>query len=226
MLPARLIYLPVSEVLGIRGSYALSEDLSFPPSVLTHHSPTRPPFPRLPPGIFSIFKAYSRANRKQKVKGEKKAPLHGTNDYLHYQGKASTFGQLIKYTDTPSPPALPAPVPGNGDSSRDKEPSAMYCLGSRVGGGGLRWERQETGRGRASPSLPSRGERRWPSCPARRRHSTGKVTRKPGGLGSRIWRSTPRTRSEPSPSRRACPTARKQRVGGGGRGVRGRGPQA
>ena len=71
MLPARLIFLPMSEVLGVHGFYALSEHLSFSPSVLTHHSPTRPHFPRLPAGIFSIFKAYSRANRKQKVKEKK-----------------------------------------------------------------------------------------------------------------------------------------------------------
>ena len=136
MLPARLIYLPVSEVLGVRSSYALSEDRSFPPSVLTHHSPTRPHFPRLPSGIFSIFKAHSRANRKQKVKEKKKVPLHRTNDYLHCPEKASTFGQLIKYTDTPTPPALPTPMPGNSDSSGDKEPSAIYCLGSPAGSGG------------------------------------------------------------------------------------------
>lgn len=104
MLPARLIFLPMSEILGVHGSYALSEDLSFSPSVLTHHSPTRPHFPRLPPGIFSIFKAYSRANRKQKVKGKKKVPPHGTNDYLHCPEKAATFRQLIKYADTPTPP--------------------------------------------------------------------------------------------------------------------------
>lgn len=211
MLPARLICLPVSEVLGVRGSYTLSEDLSFPPSVLTHHSPTRPHFPRLRPGIFSIFKAYSRANRKQKVKGEKKVPLHRTNDCLHCPEKASAFGQLIKYTDTP---ALPAPAPGNGDSSRDKEPSATYCLGSPAGGGGAQVGRQkETSRGRASPGLPSGSERHWPSCPGEEKALHWQGYTEAGWAGKQDMAIHPQDPLR-AIAKQTCLTARKQRARG------------
>lgn len=78
------------------------------------------------------------------------------------QRKPLLSGQLIKCSSTP-PPALPAPVPGSSDSSRDKEPSAIYCLGSLTGGGAEAGGSSGRGRkrpagGRASPGLPSRSD--------------------------------------------------------------------
>lgn len=81
MFTVRLIFLPISPVLGIHGYYALFQA---PSNSLPGHAATVPkPFlifcavcPRLSPVIVSIFKAYIRTNTKQKVKT---VMLHGTN---------------------------------------------------------------------------------------------------------------------------------------------------